>query len=273
MPYVSTRLGRWFYEERGKSKAPGDAAILLLHSLLCDGGMWDAQVGPLSELGRVLVFDLPGHGKSEVPPPFTLEDHTGALADVFADLKVDAAVMVGLSWGGMIAMRAALRYPERVRALALLDTSAERVPLHERVKYRAMVAFARRFGMPQQLLRAELAPLMFGKRTLRERPELVTLLGRTLNGYPREGTARAATAVGIDRRDIVDQLGAIRAPTLVVCGSADRATPPAKSKTIASRVPGARLEWIEGAGHLSAVEEPAAVNAVLVPFVASHLRA
>src|ERR1700690_3109083 len=80
MPYVRTRLGRWFYEERGKAKREGDPAILLLHGLLFDGGMWRAQVEPLSALGRVLIIDGSGHGKSEAPPRFTLEDHADALA-------------------------------------------------------------------------------------------------------------------------------------------------------------------------------------------------
>ena len=57
MPYVRTRLGRWFYEERGRAKKEGDPAIILLHALLFDGGMWRAQVEPLSALGRVIVVD------------------------------------------------------------------------------------------------------------------------------------------------------------------------------------------------------------------------
>jgi pimeloyl-ACP methyl ester carboxylesterase len=271
MAYVRTRLGRWFFEERGARRAPGDATILLLHSLLCDGGMWRGQAGPLAALGRVLVFDSPGHGRSDVPPPFTLEDNAAALDDVCRVLDVPRAILVGLSWGGMIGMRAALLWPARVRALALLDTSAEEVPRVERVKHRAMVSLARRYGLPPWLVRTQIAPLMFAPRTLRERPELAHELGRAVNGYPREGTARATLAVAIHRKNIVDRLGAISAPTLVLCGREDRATPPDRSRTIAAHIPGARLEWIDDAGHLSAVEQPERVNDILVPFVREHL--
>ncbi len=98
MPYVRTRLGRWFYEERGTPKREGDPAILLLHGLLFDGGMWRAQVERLSALGRVVIIDGPGHGKSEAPPRFTLEDHADALAiDAFNELRVHKAVLVGHS--------------------------------------------------------------------------------------------------------------------------------------------------------------------------------
>jgi 3-oxoadipate enol-lactonase len=270
MAYVRTRLGRWFYEERGKGRGHGDA-ILLFHSLLCDGGMWRGQLGPLAELGRVIVFDSPGHGRSEVPPPFTLEDNAAALADVFTELALARVVIVGLSWGGMIGMRAALLYPDKVRAIALLDTSAEEVPVNERVKFRIMVAFARRFGLPPALVQSQIAPLMFAEKTLRDRPELAEELGRTVNGYPREGTARASLAVAIRRKSIVDKIGAIKVPTLVMCGREDRATPPDRTRTIASTISGARLEWIDDAGHLSAVEKPDAVNRELVPFVRANV--
>src|SRR5436305_1095536 len=171
--YVQTRLGRWFYEERGRAKRSGDPAIVLLHGLLFDGGMWKRQVEPLSALGRVLIFDGPGHGKSELPPPFSLEDHVEALGDALTALKAERAVLVGLSWGGMLAMRTAIRQPQRVVAMALLDTAADAEARPNVVKYRAFIMFARRFGMPRWFVDAQLAPLMFAPSTLRERPDTV----------------------------------------------------------------------------------------------------
>ena len=151
MPYVRTRLGRLFYEERGKAHRPGDPAIVLLHGLLFDGGMWRGQIEPMSALGRVIVIDGPGHGKSEPPPRFTLEEHADALLDAFRDLDVSRAVLVGLSWGGMVGMRVALQHPSRVAGLAILDSSAERPTLGERIRYRALVALQRRLGIPWAL--------------------------------------------------------------------------------------------------------------------------
>lgn len=271
--YVRTRLGRWFYEERGAPRRAGDACIVLLHGLLFDGGMWDGCVGPLAELGRVVVLDGPGHGKSEVPPPFTLEDHTEALLDVFRELKIPRAVLVGLSWGGMLAMRVAIAHPTHVAALALLDTSAEAEGLVERVKYRLLVVFARRYGLPLGLVRKEIAPLMFGPRTLRERPELVVQAAQRINAFAREGVARASLAVVIERKDVLAKLRGVQVPTLVICGRDDRATVPVHSEAIASHIKGSRLVWIEDSGHMSAIEQPDAVNATLVPFVREQLRA
>ncbi len=271
MPYVRTRLGRWFFEERGAGKAAGAPAIVLWPSLLCDGGMWRGQVEPLSALGRVLVFDGPGHGKSEIPPVFTLEDNADALVDAFDELNVDRAVMVGLSWGGMIGMRLALRHAKRVKALALLDTSADAESSLRAIKYRLMTSYARRLGMPPALAVGQLTPLFFSQRTLAARPELVDRFVRAANGFPREGTARASIAVVVRRTDILGKISAITAPTLVLCGADDRATEVPHSQRIVERIRGSRLVIIQGAGHLSALERPDAVNEELVPFVRAQL--
>ncbi len=271
MPYVRTRLGRWFYEERGVTRSPGAPAIVLWPSLLCDGGMWRGQVEPLAALGRVLVFDGPGHGKSEVPPVFTLEDNADALIDALDELSVETTVMVGLSWGGMIGMRMALRHAKRVKALALLDTSADAETRPRAIKYRLMASFARRLGLPPALVDAQITPLMFSARTLAARPELVDRFVRAAHGFSRDGVARATLAVVVHRTDILGKIDAIRAPTLVLCGADDRATEVPCSQRIAERIPGARLAIIQGAGHLSALERPDAVNEELVPFVRAQV--
>jgi 3-oxoadipate enol-lactonase len=271
MSYVRTRLGRWFCEERGVPRRPGDPVIVLWHSLLFDGGMWRHQIEPLAALGRVVVLDGPGHGKSEVPPPFSLEDNADGMLDAFGELGIGAAIMVGLAWGGMIGMRLALHHPERVHALALLDTSAEAEERARLIKYRLFVSFARRFGLPKGFADEQVVRLYFTENTYATQPELVERFIRTVNGYPRDGVARATLAV-IKRKDILPRLGSIRAPTLVLCGREDRATEPVHSEHIARSIAGAKLVMIEGAGHVSALEQPKAVNEALVPFVARQLQ-
>ncbi|HEX4516598.1 MAG TPA: alpha/beta fold hydrolase, partial [Polyangiaceae bacterium] len=168
--YVSTRLGRWYYEEHGKARREGDAAIVLWPSFMTDGGMWDEQVGPLASEGRVLVFDPPGHGKSETPPPFSLDDNARALLDATGALGVSRFVHVGLSWGGMIGMRLAVLAPDRVAALALFDTSAAPEEPKNRLQYRAMLSTFRRVGLPWTLAEWRILPKFFAAETLRNRP-------------------------------------------------------------------------------------------------------
>ncbi|WP_394826280.1 alpha/beta fold hydrolase [Pendulispora albinea] len=244
---------------------------MLLHGLLFDGAMWDEQVGPLAELGRVVVIDAPGHGKSEVPPPFSLDDHARALVDALDALGIFKALLIGLSWGGMIAMRAALDNPMRIVALGLLDTSAETEGRVQRIKNRVLNGMYRNVGMPPALFATQVAPLLFGQKTLRERPELVERAYTHLSGFPRLGVSRAVKAVSVERPSILDKVRAISCPTLILCGREDTATPPARSEAIANRVPRATLKYIDNAGHSSTIEQPAAVTAALVPFVREHL--
>ena len=269
MPYVRTRLGRLFYDERGEARRPGDPAIVLLHGLLFDGGMWRGQIEPLSALGRVVIIDGPGHGKSEPPPRFMMEENADAMLDAMGDLGIERSIVVGLSWGGMLGMRLALQHPTRVAGLALLDTSAEKQTLAERIRYRAFVALHRRVGIPYGMFMREVAPLMFAPRTLLERPDLLETTYRRTMGFDREGVSRASLAVVVHRTSVLERLGSIRVPTLVMCGREDLATPPEKSENIARAIPGARLVMIDGVGHMSTLEDPEAVNEHLVPFVRS----
>jgi 3-oxoadipate enol-lactonase len=271
MPYMATRLGRWFYEERGAAKRSDDPVIVLLHGLLFDGGMWSGQVEALAALGRVLVIDGPGHGKSELPPPFSLEDHGDALADALVAIGVARAIVIGHSWGGMVALRLAIRHAKLVHAIAVVDSSAAPEERMNVIKYRAFITFARRFGLPLWFVQAQLAHVLFGASALAERSDLVAAFTRRVNGYSRDGLARAAKAVVVYRKTIVPDLARITAPTLVVCGRDDAATPPARSEEIARGVRGATIAWIEASGHMSPIERPAAVADVLAKLTRERL--
>ena len=267
MAYVRTRLGRLFVEERGAARGKSDPTIVLLHGFLFDGGMWRGQIEPLSALGRVVVIDGPGAGKSEPPPRFMLEEHADALFDAWGELGIDKAVVVGLSWGGMVAMRFALQHPTRVSGLAILDASAEVHPLAERLRYRAMIALHKRAGLPHSLFDREVAPKMFSERTRRTRPDLVERSYQHAMGFNRDGVAKGGLAILIHRKSILEKISAIRVPTLVMVGREDTATPLEKSENIARSIPGAELVVLDDVGHMCALEDPDAVNAHLVPFV------
>jgi 3-oxoadipate enol-lactonase len=267
MAYVRTRLGRLFVEERGESRNKSDPAIVLLHGLLFDGGMWRGQIEPLSALGRVVVIDGPGAGKSEPPPRFMLEEHADALFDAWGELGIDKAIVVGLSWGGMVGMRFALQHPNRISGLAVLDTSAEVHPLGERLQYRALIALHKRAGLPYSLFEREVAPKMFSPRTRQTRPDLALRSYQHAMGFNRDGVAKSGLAVLIHRKSILEKVSNIRVPTLVMVGREDIATPLDKSENIARSIPGAELVVLDDVGHMSALEDPEAVNAKLVPFV------
>jgi pimeloyl-ACP methyl ester carboxylesterase len=269
MAYVRTRLGRWFFEERGNPKGP---AVVLAHGLLFDRTMWNGQIEALTKLGaRVITVDHPGHGNSEVPPPFSLDDHARAVVDALDGWNIERPVFVGLSWGGMLGMRLAISNAARVRAIVLADTTAGAEPRSNRIKYRALASFEKHFGLPDSLARSQIAPLLFSADALKNRPELYARWEKRLVGFSRLGIYRAAKAVVIDRQEIASKLGQITTPTLVICGSEDLAQPPIESEKIAAGIKHSKLEVIRGVGHMSAIEDPQAFNALLVPFVSAHL--
>lgn len=245
--------------------------ILLGHSLLCDGSMWREVAPALAGRYLLITIDARGHGASTAERPFTLDDLADDWLAILDREGIDRAALVGLSMGGMTAMRVALRAPARVAALALLDTSADREPLKPRLRNRLLAEVVRRVGFPHVAVPIALRALL-GETTLRERPELVRSLRAQLLSLDRR-VYHAARAV-FDRPPIADRIAAIRCPTLVLVGEEDVATSPSRSRRIAERIPGARLVTVPRVGHLTALEAPAAVvsalEELLAPLAADH---
>ena len=263
MPNVTTTVGRLYVDDRGTGPP-----VVLWPSLLSDGTLFRHQQADLVRDHRVVTIDPPGHGRSEpAGHAFSLDDCARALLEVMDALAVERAVVGGLSWGGMTAMRVALRAPERVRALALLDTSAEAESWKVLPRYRVMLEVFRRWGPIAPLVPAILHK-MFSPDTLREKPELPHEFVARLEGFDRPGVCEAVECVIFARRSILDTLPAIRVPALVAVGSEDASTPPFRSERIARKLHDARLETIPGAGHLAAIEQPLTVNRLLRELLA-----
>jgi 3-oxoadipate enol-lactonase len=270
MPSISTPLGRWFYEERGDPALR--EAVVLLHGFLFDHAAWRHQLEAVAPLGRAIAFDQPGHGRSEVPPPFTVPAQADALAGALAELGVRRALVVGHSWGGMVALELALRHPRSVGALALVATSGERETALERAKYAALLACVRRFGRPDWIVLGQLAPLLFGRDALRARPDLVRAFAAGYRALPFEALERGLHAI-IGRPRLLERLREVTAPALVVCGREDRCLPPVRSERLARALPGARLHLLDRAGHMCLLEQPDALDGAVVPFLREHLAA
>jgi 3-oxoadipate enol-lactonase len=270
---VETPLGRWTYAVHGAPRSASVPDVVLLHGLFTDRSLWRHHLPPLARLGRVLVVDMPGHGGSDAPPPFDLAAHARAFVAALPRMGVERAILVGWSWGGALALQVALDHPEAVAAMVLLATTAEELRPWPRLKYRALTEIVRRFGAGPRFVRAALAPVLLAPATLRGRPEVLHELVRATTAVPREVLVRVVRAVALERRPALPRLGAIRVPVLVVCGREDRAYAPGSGERLASAIPGARIAWIESAGHLAPLERPDEVVRAIVPFVAERLGA
>jgi pimeloyl-ACP methyl ester carboxylesterase len=239
--------------------------VLLAHSFLCSGEMWAPLLPALSSRYRVVNVDTRGHGASgRVARRCTVEDVLRDHLAVLDALGIARATWVGLSLGGMVALRAALDVPERVDALALVDTDAGPETLAVRAKHALLALLVRSIGIRPVL--PEIAKLMFGRTTLRENAALAAAWSARSAGVHVPSMLNVLAAVD-GRADLRPSLGGIAVPALVVVGAEDRALPPARSRSLAAALPSARLVEVPGAGHLSALEAPAAVGAALTQFL------
>lgn len=256
---IETRLGRLFVEASGEG-----TPVVLWHSLLCDGGMWRYVAPRLAERHRVINVDAPGHGRSApVRRSFTLDECAQVATEVMDALELDRAHWAGLSWGGMTGMRLALTHPDRLRSLALLDTSADCEAREKLPSYKVMAFIARRLGAVPLLL-DRMEPIFFAAATRRSNRGVIGSFRDHLARMQPASIGHAVDAVIFERRDIRDRIGRIRLPTLVIVGAEDVATPPARSREIAERIEGACLLEIPDAGHLSALEQPDAIADALL---------
>jgi 3-oxoadipate enol-lactonase len=252
-----------YVEELGREH--GDT-VLFGHSLLCDGRMFADQVTDLAQDHHVLNVDFRGHGRSDAPPhPYGMVDQAEDYLRVLDTLGIERATFVGISMGGMAALRVAIAHPDRVRALVLIDTSAGGEEALKRARYTALATTARLFG-PRPWLTRQASAVMFGQTFHREHPEIVAQWEDAMGQMDRRAIALAVKMV-VGREDLTRRLHAIQAPTLVIVGDEDVATPPVYAKTLSVAIPGARLETIPMTGHLSTIERPRVLAKLIRHFV------
>ena len=249
------------YDDRGSGPA-----VLLFHAFPLGLFMWDAQVAALCATHRVVRFDARGFGGSATADgPLTMERIADDGAALLGVLGVEKAVVGGCSMGGYAAFAFVRRHPQRLAGLALQDTRAG-ADTAETKAFRATLA-AKVLAEGASAAAEAFLPKLVGETTHRERPDLVASLRERILGTSPQGIANALHGLAA-RVDSRETLPTIAVPTLVLVGAEDVLTPPSEAATMAAAIPRARLDVILQAGHLANLENPAAVNAALVAFLA-----
>ncbi|QTA82041.1 Alpha/beta hydrolase fold-containing protein [Desulfonema limicola] len=262
MPRIQVNGVEIFYEEHGK----GPETIVFAHGMLLSSKMFSRQIEALKDRFRCIAFDFRGHGNSEkTASGYDMDTLTQDTAGLIKALELGTCNFAGLSMGGFVGMRLAARYPDLIKNLILMDTSADPESKENISKYRLLNFIARWFGLA--LVADRVITVMFGTRFLNDstRAEEKALWRRHLISN-NSGTITKAVKGVIDRQGIHEELDKIRSHTLIIVGDQDKATPPEKSRRIQEKIPGSELVIIPGAGHLSPIEEPEVVNAVLEEF-------
>jgi pimeloyl-ACP methyl ester carboxylesterase len=244
--------------------------LVLAHGYTATKEMWDKQIGPLAERYRVVVYDVRGHGESDVP---TIDD-AGYTIDTLVDdqkrlmdrLGIAGAYVGGLSLGGMIAMRFALKYPANTRALLLFDTSPgmglEGQWAANRQAMEALV-HSQGVGVIMRGLYAEGAKVAgITRATL---PSGIAALLDQQDKMAPDGFLGMARAAG-DAPSVLERLSEITAPTLIVTGDGDFFRGP--SEEMSRRITGCRFVTITGSWHGTSMWQPKKFTKAVLDFLA-----
>jgi 3-oxoadipate enol-lactonase len=260
MPHADVNGQRIWFSDSGGHGVP----LVLAHGFLMDSEMFAPQVAALAGRQRVITWDQRGHGRTEsTPDPFTYWDSADDQRALLDHLGIEEAVVGGMSQGGFIGLRFALRYPGRTAGLVLIDTQSgvedpDKVP-----QYDLMLDVWTSDG-PSAELTEMVAAIVIGN----QRPESAPYIEkwRALDQDRLRQTYRAL----MDRDDITDRLPEIRVPALVIHGEEDTAISMEAAEALCAGLSGCDgVVRLPGAGHASNLTHPEAANAAISRFLAS----
>ncbi|HYX46571.1 MAG TPA: alpha/beta fold hydrolase [Sphingomicrobium sp.] len=255
MPRIITNNGYGIgFEEAGS----GDSTpIVFLHGVGSDKSVWRPQLEHFGATRRAVAFDYPGYGDSDpAPAGTTRDDYASAIISAMHELKMDRAHICGLSLGGVVAIAMCHSDPKRCASLILADTFAV-YPDGEAIYQRSLAASNDLRAMAE----ARVDVLIAQPAEAAVRSEIVETMARISPAAYRIGAEAVWLADQRDRACEID------VPTLVICGTEDKVTPPALSQELARLIPGAQLKMILGAGHIGNLEKPAEFNAMVDDFI------
>jgi 3-oxoadipate enol-lactonase len=266
MPKITINQVEYHYTDT----LSGSETIVFSHGLLWSGFMFHKQEAFLKDRYRVITFDHRGQGKTSSPESgydmdTLYEDAAKLIETLCPNQKVHFA---GLSMGGFVGMRVASRRPDLLKSLILMETSSDAESPENIGKYRTLNTVMKWIGTWAVV--SKVMPIMFGQKFINDstrNDERKVWEGQMKLGKS-PGINRAVAGV-IERNSIFEEIVKIKLPTLIIVGTQDVATPPAKAERIHSQISGSRLVKIEGGGHTSSIEEPEQVNKAIDSFLSS----
>jgi pimeloyl-ACP methyl ester carboxylesterase len=229
--------------------------MVFIHGAGGDSSMWNFQEKDLSKKCRVLIVELPAHGRSLGSGESEIGEYAGWVKEIIKESVVGNYILAGHSMGGAVSMQIAAEQPSKLSGLILVGTGAK-------------------LGVARIIL-----------RQLREDPEsfyqtiekaaLWSEAGPEVKDLVLASIRRCAPSVthgdfkACDRFDIRERLSEIRVPVLIICGTEDLLTPVAYSEYLNREIKGSKLAIVPGAGHMVMMEKPEPVNQAMIQFLES----
>lgn len=232
--------------------------------------MFESQLEHLKSRYRCIAFDHRGQGQSPVTEGgYDTDSLTDDAIRLIESQDAGPCHFVGLSMGGMVAMRIAIKRPDLLKSVVLISTTPEATPDDVRKGYSVLAFLGRWFGFG--VLSKKIAPMMFGKDFMDDpaRADECARWTKAIGSNSRKGASRTIKALG-DSQDISAGLANIDMPVLYIAGAQEAALPKGVAEATQAKISGCQLVTIPKAGHSSTIEQPEAVNAALDAFYAGQ---
>jgi 4,5:9,10-diseco-3-hydroxy-5,9,17-trioxoandrosta-1(10),2-diene-4-oate hydrolase len=273
--YINAGGIRTRYWLAGSSGPP----VILIHGLGASAEIWSANVGTLAESHRVYVPDLPGFGRTEMPPrmDYSPAVYTRFIQDFMAAQGIGRASLVGHSLGGGVALRVTLDDPGLVERVVLVSSAGLGRDISLPLRIASLPHFDRVFFKPPlQVFTLFLRRLVYDPAAIT--PEFARryydlfFQPRSVRAFT--GILRAISTLQGAKPDVLgpiwEGLGTITASVLILWGRHDRILPVSQAVEAAGKIPGARLHILESCGHMPNIEYPAEFNRIVLDFLGGH---
>ena len=252
------------YTDEGPDNAP---VIILIHGFPLNKSMWDKQVDVLIENCRVIAYDVRGHGNSDAgTDDFSIELFVNDLLVLMDALKIETAMLCGLSMGGYIALNAMIRFPNRFNALILCDTNCVADTPDAAEKRMKSIESIQEKGLEQYAI--ESLKNLFAPESFVTNKEKIASIKEMIMKTSVQSLSSTLTALS-KRKETCTGLASIRIPVLILVGKEDKITSPDTALLMQKSIKGSILKIIEHAGHLSNIENSYEFNSQLITFVSS----
>jgi 3-oxoadipate enol-lactonase len=259
VPFADVNAQHIYFEDTGG----GGPAVVFSHGFLMDHEMFEPQLRALGDEFRCITWDQRGFGGTPATAPFSYWDSADDCLALLSHLGIESAVLAGMSQGGFVSLRAALRAPQRVKGLVLIDTQAGVEAEEARPLYQGMHDQWVTQG-PSDDLAGAVASLIIGPG-----PDSAPWIAKW-KAAPKESMTLPFNCL-MDRDDITPRLGEIGAPAIVFHGEQDASIPMESAEALQAGLPKCvGLVRIAGASHASNLSHPDAVNGPLLEFLRTY---
>ncbi len=256
------------YNDQGPDESP---VIIFIHGFPFNKSMWDGQMKELKENNRVIAYDVRGHGDSfdGGKEDFSIELFVSDLIELMDALKIDKAMLCGLSMGGYIALRAFEKYPGRFDSLVLSDTNCIADTPQAKEKRMKAIENINENGVEKYV--EDMIKNLFAPASFETKLSAISSVSEMMKKNPADSLCNTLLALAA-RKETCSKLTEIKVPVLIIVGNEDKITPPAAARLMHEKIENSRLCILKNAAHLANIESPDEFNEQLKMFVNYHAK-